>query len=81
VGNEIFYTVSDWSGRSSIYKNGKKVSRVSVANPANFLVTKSGDVYYFSQAGTRYFIHKNNRRYLVGRGQGEFLFEDEKGGV
>jgi hypothetical protein len=82
VGDNVVYTTQNPStGVFSIYKNGEKLSSVSIDNPANFLVTQSGDVYYFVRQGSRYVLNKNKGKYFTGAGLGGFIFEDDKHAV
>lgn len=75
-GKYIAYSVLDSSGRAFLYLNGKKVSSVKISNPSNFLLTRKGDVYYFTEQNTRYSVYKNKGKFFTGAGKSGFLFDD-----
>ncbi len=77
-GSHVAYSTWDTDGSSSLYLDGKKVSAVPLDNPANFLLMKNGDVFYYQKTSGRFQVYKNSSRYLTGKGAGGFLYADER---
>lgn len=71
-----YYTVSNEQGQTDLYRDGKKISVVAVDNPANYLISGNGSVYYFSASGKTYQVYQNDRLIFAGIGRGGFLYED-----
>lgn len=80
AGSSFAYTVREGTA-ARMYRNGRRVSAVSVANPHNFDLSKAGDVYYFAAVPRGYALYRNARAYATGKDAGAFVQVDPSGAV
>lgn len=79
-GTDIYYVLQESDGLH-LYRNGYKLYTTAIANPANFLVTRKGEVFFFTEANGGYDLLRNNRSVFHSNGYSAFLFEGERGEV
>lgn len=81
TGKDIVYTATDEQDVSRIYRNGELLYEGAVDNPANFLLKKNGDVYFFTATNEESFTLRRNdgEVVLTAQGRSAFLFEDPTG--
>ena len=80
-GEHIAYATEESFEKYAIYRDGKKLADQKIDNPTNFLLTKEGDVYYFTYNDDKYSIYKDKRKFFTGKGIGASIFEDDNGVV